>query len=58
MGKDKKKKDKCCESYLKKGKKCSDCPLKDKEIEKAKKKDKKKDKKKEKKKEKKKDKKK
>jgi len=53
MGKDKKKKDKCCESYLKKGKMCSSCPLKDKENEKSKKKDK--DKKKEKKKEKKKD---
>jgi hypothetical protein len=46
MGKDKKKKvkDKCCESYLKKGKRCSDCP--DKEKSKKKDKDKKKDKKK------------
>jgi len=52
MGKDKKKKDKCCESYLKKGKMCSSCPLKDKENEKSKKKNK--DKKKEKKKDKKK----
>ena len=50
MGKDKKKKDKCCEGYLKKGKMCSSCPLKDKEKEKAKKKDKKKEKKKDKKK--------
>jgi hypothetical protein len=50
MGKDKKKKDKCCQGYLKKGKKCSDCPLKDKEkSKKDKKKEKKKDKKKEKK---------
>jgi len=55
MGKDKKKKDKCCGSYLKKGKRCSDCPMKDKDKEKKKKKDKDKDKKKEKKKEKKKD---
>jgi len=46
MGKDKKKKDKCCESYLKKGKMCSSCPLKDKEKEKSKKKKKKKEKKK------------
>jgi hypothetical protein len=48
MGKDKKKKDKCCEGYLKKGKMCSDCPLKGKGKEKLKKKkkDKKKDKKK------------
>ncbi len=40
MGKDKKKKgkDKCCEGYLKKGKRCSDCP--DKEKDKSKKKDK------------------
>jgi hypothetical protein len=36
------KKDKCCESYKKKGKMCSDCPLRD---EKKKKKDKKKKKK-------------
>lgn len=49
MGKDKKK---CCEGYLKKGKRCSGCPLRDKdELDK---KDKKKDKKKEKKKDKKK----
>jgi len=40
MGKDKKKKDKCCGAYLKKGKHCSGCPLKDKEEGKAKKKDK------------------
>lgn len=53
MGKDKKKKDKCCEGYLKKGKMCGSCPLKDKE--KAKEKDKDKGKKKEKKKDKKKD---
>jgi hypothetical protein len=49
MGKDKKKrKDKCCESYLKKGKMCSDCPLRDekKSKDKDKKKEKKKDKKK------------
>jgi hypothetical protein len=47
MGKDKKKKvkDKCCESYLKKGKRCSNCPDQDKEKSK-KNKDKKKDKKK------------
>lgn len=53
MGKDKKK-DKCCKSYEKKGKKCSGCPLRDKDEEQAKKKDKKKEKKKEKKKDKKK----
>jgi hypothetical protein len=47
MGKDKKKKrkDKCCEGYLKKGKMCGSCPLQDKEKPKNKKKDKKKDKK-------------
>lgn len=50
MGKDKKK-DKCCEGYLKKGKMCGSCPLKDKDKEK--KKDKKKEKKKDKKKDKK-----
>jgi hypothetical protein len=49
MGKDKKKKkDKCCGAYLKKGKMCSSCPLRDKD-EKKKKKDKKKKKKKDKK---------
>ena len=48
MGKEKKK---CCEGYLKKGKQCSSCPLRDKD--KLEKKDKKKDKKKEKKKDKK-----
>jgi hypothetical protein len=41
MSKDKKKKDKCCESYKKKGM-CSDCPLRDKKKDKNKKKDKKK----------------
>lgn len=46
MGKDKKKKkDKCCGAYLKKGKMCSNCPLQDKEKKKSKEK-KKKDKKK------------
>jgi phosphate:Na+ symporter len=55
MGKDKKKKDKCCEGYLKKGKMCGSCPLKDKEKAKDKEKDKDKGKKKEKKKDKKKD---
>ncbi len=44
MGKEKKK---CCESYLKKGKMCGNCPLQDKKKSKKKdKKDKKKDKKK------------
>ncbi|WP_275888420.1 hypothetical protein [Desulfobulbus alkaliphilus] len=44
MGKTKKKKKKkCCQAYLKKGKMCSDCPLRDKiEKKKKKKKDKKK----------------
>lgn len=43
MGKAKKKsKKKCCQAYLKKGKMCSDCPLRA-EIEKKKKKKKKKD---------------
>lgn len=48
MGKDKKKKvkDKCCESYLKKGKRCSNCPDQEKDKSKKKEKDKKKDKKK------------
>ncbi len=52
MGKDKKKKvkDKCCEGYLKKGKRCSDCPDKEKDKSKKKEKDKKKEKKKDKKK--------
>jgi hypothetical protein len=46
MGKAKKKsKEKCCQAYLKKGKMCSDCPLRDK-VAKKKKKEKKKDKKK------------
>lgn len=42
MGKEKKK---CCEGYLKKGKQCSSCPLRDKDKKKDKKKEKKKDKK-------------
>lgn len=50
MGKDKKKKDKCCEGYLKKGKMCGSCPLQDKDKTKKKDKEKKKDKKKDKKK--------
>jgi hypothetical protein len=46
MSKDKKKsKKKCCQAYLKKGKMCSDCPLREKSGKKKKKK-KKKDKKK------------
>lgn len=36
MGKDKKKKEKCCEGYLKKGKRCGSCPLKTKDISKKK----------------------
>jgi hypothetical protein len=52
MGKDKKKKvkDTCCESYVKKGKRCGNCPDQDKEKTKKKDKDKKKEKKKDKKK--------
>lgn len=42
--KDKKKKDKCCEGYKKKGKRCSDCPLREEGSKKKKDKDKKKDK--------------
>lgn len=39
MGKDKKKsKEKCCQAYLKKGKMCSDCPLREKSEKKKKKK--------------------
>ena len=42
MGKaKKKKKEKCCQAYLKKGKKCSDCPLRDKDGKEKKKKKKK-----------------
>jgi len=38
-------KDKCCKAFEKRGKRCSDCPLKDKDKKKKKDKDKKKKKK-------------